>query len=229
MENQFDLLNNTKGFGFDNFDPTLVQEESVILLTLVIDISPSVSSYATEMNKAFEGFLEEMQKSHVASKLMVKVIEFNENVKHVTGFTPITNMVPSNFHFRPTGNFTALFEAAKEGLTATVNYQELLEKTGINVKCLVFVMTDGEENTFTTKSSEIKEMLDTIMKSEKNIFNFETILLGVGNENYYEPAQKEMGFKHLATFNNSANEIRKMIGFISQSVSRSSANKPVNF
>jgi hypothetical protein len=65
--------------------------------------------------------------------------------------------------------------------------------------------------------------LDAILVTEKNAFSFETILFGVGNASQFEHAQKEMGFKHLAKIGNTAHEIRKMIGFISASISQSTS------
>jgi len=76
----------------------------------------------------------------------------------------------------------------------------------------------------------VKNSLDAILKNEKNIFNFETILFGVGDDSNFETAQQEMGIKHLAKIGNTGKEIRKMIGFISASISQSSsANSPVVF
>ena len=66
--------------------------------------------------------------------------------------------------------------------------------------------------------------MENILKDEKSSFNFESILFGVGNDSDFENAQKGMGIKHLARIGNSGKEIRKMIGFISASISKSSGN-----
>ncbi len=71
-------------------------------------------------------------------------------------------------------------------------------------------------------AAEVKNLIDGILKEEKNAFSFESILFGVGNDADFESAQRLMGIKHLAKIGQTGKEIRKMIGFISASISRSS-------
>jgi len=226
MENQFNLI--TPGFGFDNFDPTEIQTDEVILVTIACDISPSMEDKVDDLNSAFSEFIAEMQRSHVSSKLMVKIIEFNENVVDRTGFQPIVNIDASHVTFIPKGSSTALGDAAFKAVEATVKYREDLEKTGVNCKSLVFVITDGESNTG-RDLTDVKRQLQDLMKEERNVFSFETIFFGIGNRQYYESSFNSSGFKHLAVVGNTGKEVRKLIGFISASVSKSSTNQPIQF
>ena len=59
--------------------------------------------------------------------------------------------------------------------------------------------------------------------------SFTTILFGVVNANIFEQAQKDMGIQHLAKVGTSGDEIRKMINFISQSISKTANNNQINF
>lgn len=230
QDDQFALLGGTGSFNIGNFDPASIQEDEVILVALAMDVSPSVRGFEGELNAAFATFVEEMQQSHVADKLMVKVIEFNEDVVERTGYMPIKNIDTKAFVFRASGNATALFDAAKKAIDATVDYRSHLEQTGINVKVLVFVITDGMDVSSKTKPSVIAAQLDDIAKEERNVFSFETILFGIGNEKHsFENSQKDMHFKHLAVVGNTGADLRKMIGFISASVSRSHSNQAITF
>jgi uncharacterized protein YegL len=228
-DDQFALLGQTTGFGFGNFDPANVQEDEVILAVIAMDISPSIQGFQTELNEAFEAFITEMQGSHVANKLMVKVVTFNEKVEEKTGFMPIKSLDVSHFQFRASGNSTALADAGMLAVKTAVDYRTQLENTGINVKTLVFVITDGQENSSKVRLSDVKVELDALMQTEANVFSFETILFGIGDRSYFEPSQKEMGFKHLAAVGTTGKEIRKLIGFISASISKSSSNQVVSF
>jgi len=215
---------------FGNFDPQEITSDETINAVFIIDISPSVDSYIDDLNNSFKEFLEEMQRSHVAEKLMVSIIEFNDKINVRTGFQPIDSVNLRKMNFVPCGSGTALYDAVLYGLTNAVEYRTNLENSGVNCKTLIFTITDGEDNSSKNSSSVVKNSLDAILKNEKNIFNFETILFGVGDDSNFETAQQEMGIKHLAKIGNTGKEIRKMIGFISASISQSSsANSPVVF
>ncbi len=52
------------------------------------------------------------------------------------------------------------------------------------------------------------------------MFSFVTVLFGLGNAVPFEKAQKQMGIQHLAKVVTSGAEIKRMIGIVSQSVSK---------
>ena len=92
---------------FGNFDPQEITTDETINAVLIVDVSPSVSCYIKELNDAFKNFLEEMQRSHVAEKLMVSVIEFNDATLVRTGFQPVNsidlNKLPSGIGILKSG------------------------------------------------------------------------------------------------------------------------------
>jgi uncharacterized protein YegL len=196
---------------FGNFDPQDICSDETINAVLIVDVSPSVHAYVNDLNNAFRDFLAEMQRSHIAEKLMVSVIEFNDQTTVRSGFQPVGTIDTAQINFRPCGAGTALYDAVLTGVTNAVTYRQNLENSGVNCKTLVFIITDGEDNSSAHPASKVKGILGAIMASEKNAFSFETILFGVGNASQFEHAQKEMGIKHLAKIGNTAQEIRKMI------------------
>ncbi len=226
--NDIDVMANS-GYSFGNFDPALIQDDEVILVVLCVDISPSIEDFEADLNDAFEQFLLEMQKSHVADKLLIKVIVFNENVEQRTAFMPIKTMTVADFKFKASGMGTALYEAAWQGNNEAINYRQTLEQTGINCKCLVFVITDGWNNSGLHSGADVKKQLTELHKEERNFFSYETILFGIGGGTKFKDAQIEMGFKHLAQTGNSGHEVRKLIGFVSASISQSASNAVVTF
>ena len=82
---------------------------------------------------------------------------------------------------------------------------------------------------------EVKNTINDFLTNEKNVFTFESILFGIGkrNEQHYKEAKERMGIKHLVTVDTgntpeeTAKAIRKMINFISSSISASSSGQSV--
>ena len=213
---------------FHNVDTDSIQVEETINLVFIVDESPSISSYVKDLNTAFNDFVQTMQQSHIHDRLLVSIVTFDDRVRILSGFQPII-AVPV-MKFKPQGRGTALYDATAQGIKNAVNYRETLEQSGINVKTLIFVITDGESNSDHIRPSVIKNTLEDILKNEANAFSFTTILFGVGDDSSFKRAKDDMGFQHLAVVGNTGAEIKKMISFISSSISKSSSgNNPVSF
>lgn len=212
---------------FNNFDPNDIQVEETINAVFVVDISPSISTYVKDLNFAFNDFTQTMQKSHVAEQLMVSVVTFNEQVAVISGFQPI-KQIPA-MDFQPSGGGTALYQATAQGLKVAIDYRENLEASGVTAKTLLFVITDGEDNSSSISAKQVKDKIQDILKNERNAFSFTTILFGVGNATSFEKAQKDMGLQHIAKVGTTGAEIRKMISFISQSISQTAGNTQISF
>jgi uncharacterized protein YegL len=205
-------------YNFGNYNPNDVEVAETINAVFVVDTSSSVLSYGAELNKALNEFTQRMQKSHAAQNLFVSHIEFNDNVNVISGFRPIADIQTIDLVPR-IGGCTALYKACAVGLKNALDYRKDLENAGVNCKTLLFVITDGEDNASgAVKASDVKAMIDDLLKEERNFFSFESILFGVGNDKSFEDAQKDMGIKHLAKVGTTADEIRKMINFISSSI-----------
>jgi uncharacterized protein YegL len=216
-------------YNFNNFNPEEIQSEETINAVFVVDVSPSISRYNTELNTAFNDFVQEMQQSHIQDRLFVSTVEFCEAVEVKSGFQPISNIPQMNF--KPTGHGTALYDATEKALKNALDYRNSLEQSGIVCKTLLFILTDGMDNSSDYNAApRVKADIEKFLQSEKNTFTFTSILFGIGkdNETYYKQAKDEMGIQHLATIGNTAKDIRKMINFISSSISLSSSGKKVS-
>ena len=227
MENTTTNISDTDfALNFNNFDAENIQLEETINVVLAVDVSPSIGRYETELNNAINEFIQEMQKSHVAPKLFVSIVTFNEQIEVKSGFQPITNLPPADF--RASGQGTALYDAVKVALDNALSYRKTLVDSGVDTKTLVFVITDGEDNSSAhNAAAEVKDKLDQLRAEEVNMINFNSMLFGVGTEAYFEDAQKQMGINELAKIGTSGAEMRKMIGFISSSISSISGGQPV--
>jgi len=211
---------------FGNFNPEDIEVDETINAVFLIDVSSSVWSYVQDLNLAFNEFTESMQKSHIADKLLVSIIEFNDRINIVNGFMPVENIPAMDFS-KKIGGATALYDAVYAGLKNALNYRENLENSGVETKTILYVITDGEDNSSQTPPHVIKKIIQDLKRDEHSLFSFSSILFGVGDAANFTQAQKDMGIEHLAQIGVSGEEIKKMIGFISQSISSVSAGKSV--
>jgi uncharacterized protein YegL len=211
---------------FGNFNPEEIQVDETINAVFIVDTSGSIGSYVKDLNFAFNDFTQTMQKSHVADRLFVSIVEFDEDVRIRTGFQPITNIPPMDFS-KKLGGATSLYDAVILGLKNALEYRENLENSGVETKTLIFVITDGDDNNSKNPAHIVKQKLDQIKKNEKSAFSFTSILFGVGNDADFERARNEMGIEHLAKVGTSGKDMRKMIGFISQSISSVSSGQAI--
>ncbi|TAF63443.1 MAG: hypothetical protein EAZ55_13675 [Cytophagales bacterium] len=212
---------------YNNFDPNEIQVDETINAVFVVDVSPSISSYEKDLNHAFNDFTATMQKSHVAEQLMVSVLTFTEKVQILSGFQPI-KQIPT-MKFVPQGSGTALYDAFDKGLDLALDYRKNLEASGVMAKTLIFIITDGMDNSSAAHADMVSKKLSQVLSQERNAFSFTTVLFGVGDAAYFEQAKKELGIQHLAKVGTSGAEIRKMINFISQSISSVASNTQISF
>ncbi len=209
---------------FGNFNPDEIETDETINAVFIVDTSYSVETYVQELNTAFNEFTEAMQKSHIAERLFVSLIEFNSKINITSGFQPITSIAPMDFS-KKIGGATALYDAVKLGIENAVSYRDNLENSGVECKTLIFVITDGEDNCSKNPARTVKKVLTKIKSDERSAFSFTSILFGVGSQANFKKAQTLMGIEHLAEVGTTGDDMKKMIGFISQSISSVSAGQ----
>ncbi len=211
-------------FDFGNYNPDDIEVDETINAVFVIDTSYSIERYVKELNFAFNDFVEAMQKSHVADKLLVSVIEFDATVRIVTGFQPISKVQHFDFS-KKLGGATSLYDATLKGLNSALDYRKNLENSGVETKTLLFIITDGEDNNSKNPPLKVKKIIDKIKQEERSAFSFTSILFGVGEQANFDKARTDMGIEHLAKIGATGQDMKKMIGFISQSINSMSSGK----
>lgn len=227
-----------QNFNTNNFDPNSLanQTSSVIMAIVVADVSPSMEEdgKADAVNTAStEVFLKELKGCHRKDDIVIKGITFDEEVRHTSGFMRIVDTPDDYLHIQPQGRGTALYDATLQALEAAVQYRTDLEEQGVDVRTIVYIMTDGVDNSSSTSScSRIKSIIDDLRKKESWSSSFTINVLGVGEDSDFRKACINMSLnpdKCLDTISASAAEIRKHMGVISQSISSSTSQAVVNF
>ena len=133
-----------------------------------------------------------------------------------------------DFNVQP-GGMTALYNAMLAGLENAVAYKEEQENNGLSSKSLVLLITDGQENCG-GDPNKIKDKIKEIYQDEQNSFSFSIIMFGFGDETGFEAARDAMGIRPemMAKLGTTAKELRKMVNFISSSVSSSASGATVS-
>lgn len=213
------------GLNFANFDPAAIQTSETINVTFVIDRSGSVYDYVDDLNNVLNGFLHELQHSHVADRVMMQTIEFGSDVEVKSAFHPIADV--HDFDIKPYG-CTALYDAMLAALENALAYKEEQENNGLSSKSLVFLITDGLNN-MGGNPDKVKQKIEEIYKDESNSFAFSIIMFGLGDEQGFEEARDAMGIRPemMAKLGTTPKELRKMVNFISSSVSLSANGQTV--
>lgn len=220
----------------NNFDPNSLANmtSTVIMFVVINDVSPSISSYAKQMNEITEEvFMKELKNCHRKSDIVVKGIDFCDAISHKSGFMPILSLPDDYLHVVPQGTSTALYDAVLIGLDNAIEYRKDLENQGIEVRTCIFIVTDGQDMCSSNDATvKIKKIVEELRTNEAWISSFTINMLGIGEERYFKDSCIKMGLdptKCLVTVGNSASEIRKHMGVISQSVSSSSSSTTVSF
>lgn len=229
-------FNSFQNYNTVNFDPSQVANttSSVIQFIVVLDVSPSIQSYVNDMNNALEElFMKELKNSHRKDDIMIKCITFCEEVEDKSGFMPIVNLQDDYLKVYPKGIGTALYDAVLSSLEQTIKYREDLEDQGVDVRSCIFIATDGEDNHSTFKSpAQINTILQNLRQKESWINSFNITMLGIGNKSSFQHSCDVMGLDHtkcLVTTQDTAKDMRGILGVVSQSVSSSSQQQTVSF
>ena len=189
----------TVGVGLDD-----IASSEVTLAMNVIDMSGSMTSHAKNLTRAYnDDYLSAMRASPVADDILVSTILFDDQVELLHGYVSLDDaQVLTPAVYKPRGA-TALYDAIAGGLTNMVLYAQQLRQSGIAVRCIVLVYTDGEDNSSKQRAKDIKKTVEELYKQE--IYTF--ALIG-----FTTAAQRPLGF------NNAKNDpVRRMadeLGFI---------------
>lgn len=218
----------------NNFDPNSVDAERVVLLSLVVDCSPSIRIFEDDFTRALREYIEKEKSRHIAEEIMVQLVTFAGDVRFETGFQPLLSIDPTTISIKNRGQSTAGYDAMKEALDSIISYGEQLERCNTDVRYTVVLVTDGEFNDGKDDDGRtVRVILDKInnvnnpMSEKKSKFSI--FMYGVGNEPTFKAAQANMGLKPhaLLTYGATGNDFDKMMDNVSASVSKSSSGTAV--
>ena len=232
INNTTDLetINAGSGYKFSGTKLGKLGAAEYTLATIVEDASGSVSGFASSLEQAIKTIYKSMEKSPRKDNLMLRLTQFNDNLKELHGFKLLGSIKESDYdNVLSIGGMTALFDAVDEGIQATSTYGKLLSDQNFLVNAIVVVVTDGQSNCGNIyDASQIKKSLEEARKTE-NLESITLILVGVTNDDnsldaYLQKFVTDAGITQYISINKATpGKIAKLAAFVSQSISSTSA------
>ncbi len=223
------LTNNTIDLVISNLNgPTMatavgtplnqLSSNEVTLAMNIIDMSGSMGSYASDLITAYNSdYLAAMRGSTAADDILMSTILFNQAVTLLHGYMPITDAPPlSRSSYTPSGS-TALYDAVAGGFTNMVLYAQQLRQSGVMVRCIIILYSDGGDNASKQRAKQIRRAATELLKHE--IYTLAYVGFRSGGINPAELRQlaDEIGFPDVLSANLNQQELRRIFNLVSMS------------
>lgn len=199
------------------------------LATICMDASSSVSSFRDELNKTLQTILEACQKSPRSDNLMLRLVSFDTTLTEIHGFRLLNSISPDEYSdaINPQG-MTALFDAAHTAVDATNDYAKMLADQHFLTNAIVFVVTDGDDNSSKATAKSVGKIISKAKKDEY-LESLTVVLVGVDSGNstlmdYLQEFQKDAGITQFIDMGAATpGKLAKLAQFVSQSISSTSS------
>lgn len=217
---------NAKGIAFSGVRPSDLGATDYTLVTIVRDKSGSVSNFKDALVKSTREAVRACGLSPRASNLLLRVVDFNDNVEEVHGFKELRQIdADKEYDMRCYGS-TALHDAVINAAKATQGYGKTLFDNDFGVNSIIFIETDGEENASNAvKVESVKIAIDELIQSEV-VESCIIILIGVNAgrcSTYLKGFQTKVGInKYIDIKDFDYKKGAKLAQFMSKSISSQS-------
>jgi len=218
----------TGHFGFSAVRVEDLGSSEYTLVTIVADRSGSTAGFTADMESALKEIVAACLKSPRADNLMIRLVTFESGHKEVHGFKLLSQITPNEYDgvLSPAG-MTALYDAAVDSIEATNNYGRTLLENDLSVNAIVFVLTDGGDNTSTLRAVDVRKELERAVGGE-NLESLVSILIGVNVKDIslntaLQQFNTDAGFTQYVNLEDaSKSTLAKLAQFVSKSISSQS-------
>lgn len=196
------------------------------LVTIAVDESSSVSAFKNEMIACIQEVVKACRTSPRSDYLLIRLVAFNSSMREIHGFKQLIDCNVDDYidAINPCGA-TALFETARNAISATNDYGKQLANSDFEANAIVFIITDGDDNSSgNITADDVGMALKETMRDEA-LESIMSILIGVGVGSYPGISDYLDTFKNDAGINQyveikDANDktMAKLANFISKSV-----------
>ncbi len=204
-----------------------IGSNEVTLAMNIIDMSGSMYGYANDLIQAYnEDYLRAMAGSSVADDILVSTVLFNDKVELMHGYVNLADApLLTSRRYAPTGS-TALYDAVAAGLTNMVLYTQQLRQSGLMVRCLVIVYSDGEDNASRQDEKAVRRAARELLRHEIYTLAYVGFQSGGMTPARLRTLADTIGFPEILVAGLTHDELRRIFHMASQStirVSRQSA------
>jgi hypothetical protein len=193
----------------------------VTLAMNIIDMSGSMAPFADTLIRAYnEDYLAAMSSSTAVDDILVSTILFNQDVTLLHGYLPLLDASPLTRQVYDPDNMTALYDAVAAGLTNMVLYAQQLRQSGVMVRCLVIVYSDGADNASKQQAKDVRRASLELLKQEIYTLAYVGFKSGGINEQELRQLSDDIGFPDILVAGLSHSELRRIFHLASMSTIR---------
>lgn len=222
------LSANTVGILINNLNPvTLAGAAGTSLSSLgseatlyvrVIDRTGSMKRHAPIVIQAANDQLDALAGSKAADSILMSTFLFNTSSTVLHSYLPLDKAVRlDDSNYQPNDQ-TALYDAVLNAITSMVSYVQSLLDTGMTLKVVMVVISDGEDNYSKHSVSEVKSVIADLINQEIYTFAF----VAFGSEAHGIADAMGIPAKNVIESSADAHSIRVGFEEVSKSVIRAS-------
>lgn len=224
----FDTFGTANQFAFSALAMDNLGATEYTLVNMLVDESGSVGGFDGELSDAMKIVLQSCQKHPRSQNLLMRTAAFEgSRIREIHGFTTLDTIDENTLKVQPSGS-TPLWDATLDSVETTAAYAKVLNDQDYFCNGIIFVLTDGEENSSTRANvSKIKDAVKNIRTTE-SLESIKMILIGV-NDSHAQLKNGLNAFKNDAGFDEyislgdvTPGKLAKLADWISQSISSTS-------
>lgn len=200
--------------------------ENTIAIGLV-DESASTSYFRKDLEECTKEIIRSLRDSDHADKLLYAHYHFGSGFREIHGFKEVAQINVDDYDgcWKSSGS-TSLYDSETKVIQYLDDYGDQMRKQHYLCNGLLYVLTDGMDNTSSLAESAVTNALKTIMMSE-GLESFISILIGVNEDSHVqkglEEHAKKCGFSQYVRVDDASQKsLSKIAGFIQRSISSQS-------
>lgn len=223
---QVTLPNSHYGYSATRLEELGATEYTVV--TVACDVSGSTAAFTFDMEAAITRVVLACKSSPRADNLLLRLVAFNDSLSEIHGFKLLENCDLADYGgVLRAGGATALYDAAENAVSSTVDYGRQLLAGDFSANGIIFVITDGMDNASRLPAREVRETLARAVKSEA-LESVVSVLIGVGVQDaqaarFLRQFHGEAGFTQYVELDRAdAPTLARLAEFVSRSISAQS-------
>jgi hypothetical protein len=190
-------------------DPRTAPEDTIVLVSMVVDGSGSMSDVAAQVVRCYDRLMGILGESEFAAQILASTWVFNDTHRLVHGFLPVFRLPSFGCSYLPSGS-TALYDTVLAAETGQVAYSQHSWDADKGTKNIVIVMSDGADNVSRKDPSgaRVRRVSDSLLEQGDYILAY----IGFGAHgplaaNETKGLARTIGFPDVISAGMSANEM----------------------
>jgi hypothetical protein len=198
------------------------------LATILCDVSGSTAPFLGDIEAAVKRIVRACKYSPRADNLLVRVVEFDNAVAERHGFALLGTINEADYDgVLAPGGATALYDAAANAVAATASYGARLASHDFAANAIVFVLTDGDDNSSAGTAADVRAAFEAAIRSEA-LESLVSVLVGVNVADprlsqYLMQLHRDAGFTQYVELDDATPDtLARLADFVSRSIAAQS-------